>query len=189
MKFSMLLTILGLFFFTYFLNAQQKASPDKEAITYTIKANFPVNVSHKYVFTEKSKITREFSDGSSSVFNRELKYYFSLRAPNETSKDGFTLVAVSVDSLEYKFDDGQNTVFFHSQADDMRMPGSDDYRIQVIPLGMSYYVTYSPYHEIVKMEGERLEEQREYLINPQTGPSDSLVKKHMANRAFGIYAK
>jgi len=176
MRTILLLSVLCLGLFSENLYSQQKAAPDSEALTYTIKANFPVNVSHKYTYTEKSKITREFSDGTANTFNRELKYYFSLRAPNETSKDGFSMIYVSVDSLEYKFEDGQTTVFFNSQADDMRMPGTDDYRIHVIPLGMSYFVTYSPYHEIVKMEGERLEGQREYLLNPATGPSDSLVK-------------
>ncbi|MBE2188986.1 MAG: hypothetical protein IAE98_05910 [Candidatus Kapabacteria bacterium] len=156
--------------------SQQKSSPETEPLKYSIRVNFPVNVHHTYTFTEISKITRYFSDGTSKQFNRELTYYFGLRAPNDASKDGFNQIEVSVDSLQYRFSDGDTTIFFNSQADDMRMPGNDDYKIASIPLGMSYIVTYSPYNEIVKIEGDRLETQREYLTNPATGPSDSLVK-------------
>lgn len=158
------------------LISQEKASPGTEPMLYTIKANFPVNVHHTYVFKETSKITRSFSDGTSKQFNRELTYYFGLRAPNPVSKDGFTTVEVTVDSLEYRFSDGDTTIYFNSQADDMRMPNIDDYRISSIPLGMTYNATYSPYSEIVKVDGERLDWQIEYLTNPATGPSDSLVK-------------
>ncbi|MCO5251522.1 MAG: hypothetical protein M9949_08890 [Candidatus Kapabacteria bacterium] len=158
------------------LYSQEKASPGTEPMTYTVRVNFPVNVHHTYTFTEISKITRNFSDGTSKKFDRELTYHFGLRAPNEASKDGFNQIEVSVDSLEYKFSDGDTTIVFNSQADDMRMPGIDDYKIASIPLGMTYKITYSPYNEIVNVEGDRLEAQREYLTNPKTGPSDSLVK-------------
>ncbi|PKL86322.1 MAG: hypothetical protein CVV22_03975 [Ignavibacteriae bacterium HGW-Ignavibacteriae-1] len=158
------------------LYSQEKASPGTAPMTYTVRVNFPVNVHHSYTFTEISKITRNFSDGTTKQFDRELTYYFALRAPNDASKDGFNQVEVSVDSLEYKFSDGDTIIFFNSQADDMRMPGNDDYKIASIPLGMTYLITYSPYNEIVKVEGDRLEAQRNYLTNPATGPRDSLVK-------------
>jgi hypothetical protein len=156
--------------------SQQKASPGTEPVAYSIRVNFPVNVHHTYTFTEISKITRNFSDGTSKQFNRELTYFFGLRAPNDASKDGFNQVEVTVDSLRYKFSDGDTTYYFDSQADDMRMPGIDDYLISAIPLGMTYSVVYSPYNEIVKIDGDRLEAQRGYLTNPATGPSDSLLK-------------
>lgn len=148
---------------------------------YKILVRFPVNVSKKYVYKENSKITRVFSNNAKQEFNRELTYHFSLRSPSPVDKDGFQLIEVSVDSLEYKFTNKDTTIYFNDQRDDLRPPKFDDYQNKMVPLGLDFQMTISPYQEIAKVDGEMLINKRNYLTDPKTAPEDELNKATWIN--------
>lgn len=152
-----------------------------EALTYKILARFPVNVSLKYIYKEDSKITRVFSNGKSKDFNRLLTYHFSLRAPSAVDKQGFQLIEVSVDSLEYSFTSPDTTIYYNSQADDLRPPKLDDYLNRMVPLGLNFDMTYSPYQEVAKIGGEMLIQKRDYLTDKKTAPTDEMNKATWVN--------
>lgn len=148
---------------------------------YKILVRFPVNVSKKYMYKENSKITRIFSNSKTQEFSRELTYHFSLRAPSAVDKDGFQLVEVSVDSLEYKYTNKDTTIYYFDQRDDLRPPKLDDYNIRMVPMGLNFQMTYSPYQEVAKVDGDMLSEKRKYLTDPATAPQDELNKNTWTN--------
>ncbi|MDX9790869.1 MAG: DUF6263 family protein [Candidatus Kapaibacterium sp.] len=154
---------------------------NQETPLYRISSRFPVNVSKKYIFTEHTKIKRKFSNGKTQDFSRELTYHFSLRAPDPLSKDGFQNVEVSVDSIEYKFTDADTTIYFNDQRDDLRPPKLEDYQIKVVPLGLNFSYTLSPYYNVAKVGGDMLIQKRDYVSNPKTAPSDELHKSTWVN--------
>jgi hypothetical protein len=165
--------------------SQEKSVDNKKSndpISYTIKSKFPVNVQHVYSYTDSTKITRIFSDSTKQEFQRVMKYYFTLRAPNVTDKDGFTIVIVSVDSLEYWFKNKDTSFYYNSQADDMRPPKSNDYTLNLVPLGLDFEMTYSPYQEVAKVWSENLENKRKYVTDTKTAPTDADVRFNWTDR-------
>ena len=164
--------------------AEQKKETDK--VPFTVKANFPVNVSHSYLLTDTTDIEREFSDGTSQKYTRILKYYFSLRAPNLINKEKQLLVVCSVDSLEYTLLSNDSKVFYHSQADDLRPPKHEDYQILMSPLGLEFEMTYSPYQEVANIGGEAYKEKMFLINDPQHAPSDSIIKFTWNDRLSSI---
>jgi hypothetical protein len=163
--------------FTQETKEAQKVSKQSDEILYKILARFPVNVSNKYVYKETSKITRILSNGNSQNFDRELTYHFSMVAPSPVNKDGFQEIDVSVDSMQYKFTNKDTVIYFNDQNDDSRPPKIDDYQIKMVPLGLNFQLTYSPYQEVAKVGGDMLLEKRTYISNPETAPSDELIKQ------------
>ncbi len=160
------------------LFSQEKAAAiDKsDKVLYTLKSNFPVNVQNVYEYTDTSKITRTFSDSTVQKFTRILKYYFSLWAPSSPTSENQLSVLCSVDSLEYTLIGRDTTIFFNSQADDLRPPKHEDYQILMCPLGLEFEMIYSPYRDVAYLTGDNYKEKL-YLLNDSTkSPSDSLIK-------------
>ena len=151
-------------------------SRSNEPILYTIKSKFPVNIQHDYSYTDTTKITRIFSDSSQQEFMRILKFYFTLRAPNATDKEGFTVVIASVDSLEYTFKRRDSTYYYNSQSDNLRPPKLNDYLLNTVPLGLDFEMTYSPYQEVAKVSSETLDKKRKYVSDSATAPSDPDIR-------------
>jgi hypothetical protein len=159
--------------------SQEKAVENKklkDPVTYTIKSKFPVNVQHVYTYTDSTIITRIFSDSSKQEFQRILTYYFTLREPSAIDSDGFAIVLVSVDSLEYFFKNKDTSIYYNSQADNLRPPKSNDYLINMVPLGLDFEMTYSPYQEVAKVWSETLINKRKYVTDPATAPTDDDVR-------------
>ena len=180
---SILSAVLGLMFLSTSLFSQdspKKAEKPHEPM-YKILVRFPVNVSNKYIYKESSKITRTYSNAKTQDFSRDLTYHFSLRAPSAVDKDGFQLIEVSVDSLEYKFTSKDTTIYYNDQRDDLRPPKLDDFNNKMVPLGLNFQMTYSPYQEVAKVGGDMLVEKRNYLTDPKTAPQDELNKTTWVN--------
>lgn len=179
MKFFVILLLLS---FTESISQDNiKANQKPHEPMYKLLVKFPVNVSHKYIYTEESKITRIYSNNKTVDFNRELTYHFSLRAPSAKNKEGFQLIEVSVDSMVYKFTTKDTTYYFNDQSEVLRPPKVDDFQNKFVPLGLNFNMTISPYYEVAKIAGDMLLEKRNYVSDPKTGPSDKLVKATWVN--------
>lgn len=157
--------------------AQEKgASNNKEddAVKYTLRSFFPVNVQHVYELTDTTKITRKFSDSTTKDYTRIVKLYFSVSAPSAPNKEKFQEVTVSVDSLEYRMKTADGEIFYHSQADDLRMPKIDDYLNFMVPLGLEFDFVYSPYQEAGNIQGSMYNGKLKMLGDSLTKPSDTI---------------
>lgn len=157
--------------------AQEKGSSNNkqdDAVKYTLRSFFPVNVQHVYELTDTTKISRKFSDSTSKDYTRIVKLYFSVWAPSAPDKEKFQEVSVSVDSLEYRMITSEGEIFFHSQADDLRLPKIDDYLNYMVPLGLEFDFVYSPYQEAGKIQGSIYNSKLKMLSDSLTKPSDSI---------------
>lgn len=172
-KFLIIFLLLSL----SFAYSQEKGGSGKnedDAVKYTLKSSFPVNVQHVYELIDTSKFVRQFSDSTKKTYTRILKYYFSVWAPSSPNKEKIQEVSVSVDSLEYKLITADGEIFYNSQADDLRPPKIDDYLNSMIPLGLEFDLVYSPYQEAGDIAGSVYKSKVAMLQDPKTTPSDSI---------------
>ncbi len=177
---------LGLAAFGFLLGssllAQDAMKSENQKLTFMVKSIYPVNVSHVYKMTEKTKVIRRFSDSTVKEYNRDMTVFLSLYAPSAPD-NGFNTLIISVDSLIYKYSDEKNTAVFNSQDDNSRPPKVSDYDSKGLILGKSFELTYSPYGEIAKITGEDLKEKRSLVNDPATGIKDTIRR---FNWNFGL---
>jgi hypothetical protein len=150
-----------------------KSSKETELPKFSLKMNMNKNTFSIYKFTENSKIVRTMSDSSKRRFSRDAEYYFTFKVPNSPD-NGFNTYEFSIDSLKYKFTEDGDTYEYNSQSDNPGPVTFEDLKNTVVPLGKEFTLTYSPYGEIVKVEGESLDWLRNYVVVEGKGVLDSL---------------
>lgn len=155
------LSLICFLCFSGFLFSQ--SSKKKDDLSYSLKMKFPVNISNVYKMKEITNVKRSFSDSTNKEYTRDLTWYFTQKV-SSSSKDGFTVVEVVIDSVEYKFKEGEAEFKFNSQGDDPGVLTFEDVQSTTVPLGKSYEMTYNPYWEVSKIEGENLEWLRNYVL-------------------------
>jgi hypothetical protein len=149
---------------------------DKPA-EYVVKPNFPTNVYHKYQYTDKSEVTRFYSNEDSVTYKREVNYFLTLRAPDWRTEDDKLEIFVTIDSMLYKLEDTDNTYTYDSQDDESNPPFHvADFDYRAIQLGLEYSITLSPYNEIINVESEKLEFKRNFINDETTGIKDEFKK-------------
>lgn len=162
-------------FLVIFMYAFTLLSQD-EVEKYKIFSSFPVNVTHKYDFTENTTVKRTYSDSSQIEYSKIVVYHMSLMAPN-APKDGFQPLEISIDSLKYKFKDDKYDIDYNSQSNvDVPPFNVFDYEKTSVLLGKEYEFDYNPYYEIIDVKGDRLAEQLYRLNDPKKGMRDPLRK-------------
>jgi len=143
--------------FPNILTAQEDDKENEKVLTYKINFWIPPLARNHYSFTEKSDITRTYSDGSVLTYSREVTFFFDLKAPNPEN-DGFLTLDISIDSMLYKYTKGDYIYSYNSQGD---LPGNfelKDFTANIASLSRFFEVTYSPYGNVSKLEGEDLSE-------------------------------
>jgi hypothetical protein len=139
------------------LNAQQEDQEKEDIMTYRINFWLPPLVRNHYSFTEQSDITRTYSDGSIMTYSREVTFFYDVKAPNP-EKDGFLTLDISIDSMLYKYTKGDYTYSYNSQG---ILPGKfslKDFTANIASLSRFFQMTYSPYGNVSKLEGDALNE-------------------------------
>ncbi len=153
---------------------------------YKLNAKFMLNVFHKYILTEESKITRTSSDEKTVTYNRKVVYHLNLKQ-NSLPENGFNEVKLLLDSLEYYLsEDGEQKVAYNSQDDEANTPYNVlDYMNYGIPLGKECNINYSPYNDVADIKGEVLDEFRARLDHPEDGLQDPdakyIWKRYLSN--------
>jgi len=169
-KFAVLVVLLTV----GFCAAQSQQKGDEAQIpSYKLKLGYPAQVIHTYKMTDSTIVTRRFSDSSIKKFKREYEYNMTLRAPNGL-ENGFLKLDVSIDSLFYKFTDGDAVYEFNSQAENPGALTFDDLKAISVALGKDFTMTYSPYGEVTSIEGERLDWLKNYVTTEGVGSLDTL---------------
>jgi len=158
------ITIIFTLAYSQSLNAFVDKENKEDIMTYRVDFWMPPTVRHHYSYTEKSDISRTYSDGSVMTYSREVTFFFDVKAPNP-EKDGFLTLNISIDSMHYKYVKGDYTYSYNSQGDLPGNFGLQDYTANAVSLSKFFNVTYSPYGNISKLEGEELEMHRESIKN------------------------
>lgn len=156
--------------------SQEKgAAPEtKLPPAYMLKANFKLQVYYNYVLSDTTIVKRVYADSSQREFKRIVNYYLTIMQP-DAPKDGFSKVEVSIDSINYKFFDGNKVYEFSDiETANLSVFKFDDFQTYSVPMSMQYDIIYSPYGEVAKIEGERLEEKRNYVEQLKTSIPDSI---------------
>jgi hypothetical protein len=144
------------------LPAQQDEK--KEIMTYRMNFWIPPLVRNHYSFTEQSDINRTYSDGSVMTYSREVTFFYDEKAP-DPEKDGFLTLDISIDSMHYKYTKGDYTYSYNSQG---VLPGKfslKDFTANIASLSRFFQMTYSPYGNVSKLEGDALSEYVQSIEN------------------------
>lgn len=142
------------------VRGEQTPVPEKPKETVALYLRYPVGRLFAYAYTDTTTVHRIYSDSSTLDYTRTVIYYLSLEAI-ENPRDGLTSVQVTIDSLEYSFSSGGNTLSYKPRG---LMPLQfHDFVAAVVPLNRQYLLYYSPYWDVAKVEGEMLEWLRKYI--------------------------
>lgn len=167
-----------------------KKSKD-EPVTYRFKLRYQKGISQQWKYTEVTDVKRTFSDSSTLSFQRNIIYYFTIRCIDLPS-EGFEKINIIIDSLDYSFNDGKKVYKFNSQADDDGDINFEDLKANSIALSREFDLTYSPYGEIAKIEGEQLNHYINYIKeNENKGIDTALIVlwlKGLSQEALTHYA-
>jgi len=154
----------------------QSADTSKQYTRYIIRPKYPVNLAFHYMYTDNTKFEQTLSDSTKRQFERNIIYYFTLYSPGYP-KDGFTTLRVSIDSLEYTYKSGNDSIYYNSQSDTLLPPFNlKDYDISSVILGKNFDFIYSPYWDIGKVEEGNVIEKRQFINDPVTGIDDPYRK-------------
>ncbi len=182
-----LLILILTFFFSTDLYAQavpQKGDPKLDTMQYRITLRYPTNVYTAYKLIETTEVKRTYSDGSAKDYKREVIYYFTTLV-SKLPEDGFNTLTVTVDSMKYQFKDGAKTYEFDSQDHEKEIPNILDLTVQAVPLGRTFDMIYSPYHEVASIESEEFESLKEQILNVGKGLMDE-VNQTIWLRGFSV---
>lgn len=167
--------IVCLSFFTN-LYGQEKGFQKENKLppAYMLKAYFKTQIYYNYVLSDTTKVKRVYADSSTLEFQRIVSYYFTIMQP-DPPKDGFSQVEVSIDSINYKFIEGKNVYEFSNiETSSPSVFNFEDFKTYSIPMSMQFEITYSPYGEVAKIDGERLREKRSYIEKLKASIPDSI---------------
>ncbi len=140
---------------------------------YKLNVSYKTNIFHNYSFEEISKIQRIKSDSTKENYERRVLYYFTL-LQNTIPEKGFYIIKVMMDSLRYEFyENGVKKIYFDSQDDDSDAPFNQlDFLSYVIPMGKEFFLTYSAYNELAKIDGDALMDSRKAVNDEDNGIKD-----------------
>lgn len=173
--------MFGLFALTSISFSQNQKSIDEkekkqEIVDFKISPKFLTNVYYKYILTDTTTVTRSFKTDDTVKFQRYITYFYTIEAP-ALPENGFITLSVSLDSLIYDYSDATKKVHYNTQDDDGVPPFNiQDFTQISCHNGLNYDMTYSPYYEVAKIDGENLIEKREYITSPETGIRDSVQR-------------
>lgn len=166
LKRKSVLILLAVLISMQFTAFSQKHSDDAqkgpEVLKYRPVHLFPKNVQNVYKYTDSSEVTRTFTDGTSTSYSRSVTFFFTVKQPGPTEK-GFTVVETSIDSVRYWFKEKKAEITWDSQDEMAGGINLPDLKAQTVPLGKYFDMTYSPYGEVAKIEGEKLDEYFDYI--------------------------
>lgn len=141
---------------------------------YLLKPAFRVQNYYNYVLYDTTEVIRIYQDSSIVKYSRNMIYYFTLMQPDRPI-EGFSRVEVSIDSIYYRFQEGQNVYeFSRIENSNPNVFKFEDFQTYSIPMSMEFTIIYSPYGEVAKIEGERLFEKRRFIDTLKATNPDSI---------------
>lgn len=170
--------IFFIFMIFHSINLYSQAVPQKgeaplDTMQYRISLRYPTNVYTAYKLTETTDVKRTYSDGSAKDYTREVTYYFTTLV-SKLPEDGFNTLTVTIDSMTYKFKEGNKIYEFDSQDHEKEIPNILDLTVQAVPLGRTFDMIYSPYHDVASIESEEFETLKDQILNAGKGMMDEV---------------
>ncbi len=159
---------------TYSQAAKGEESDD-EIPKFRLNHKYPTLVYSSYKMTETTKTWRQYSDSSIIEYKRELTFYFTVHAASPP-EDGFHTLDVSIDSCEYYFKQGDSEVKFNSQSEELTGKRFLDKTASTVPLSREFQMTYSPYGEVAKIEGDDIDWLERNVLEKGKDKLDTLEK-------------
>ncbi|MCX7879280.1 MAG: hypothetical protein N2517_01305 [Ignavibacteria bacterium] len=130
---------------------------------YNLKGYYKPLVYYNYNYVDTTIVKRLYIDSSIIEYKRIITYFMTLFQP-DPPKDGFAKVEVSIDSMHYKFIEGEKTYeFINIEVSDPNILKFEDFQAMSIPMGKEFTIIYSPYGEVAKIEGEKLDYYKDYV--------------------------
>ena len=178
MKLLKLMIFIFLVITSFGLNAQETATPGNlgeeqedfriARLEYDIRLKFPVNATLGYRMDEETEYKRMYEDSSSYSFKRVYTYFFHIIA-KQSPKDGMQKVEVFIDSLTYSFDDGKRKVKYHNSQHEVAPLNRLDFLKTFVPNSKQFSMYYDYYGDVVKIDGDMLEQSRVEITDPVQG--------------------
>jgi hypothetical protein len=169
--------VIGAFFVSAGIILAQAASGgeagEETKVPLRIRSTFVPGYEYVYKFTETTKVNRKYDNNSDISYKRERTFFLKFEQRPEERK-GFYRYKVSVDSMRYKFTQGDAVVEFDSQADEMPASTFNDLVAYWVPQGRIFNIVYSPYREAVEVEGESIDWVIDFVTEGETRLSDTL---------------
>ena len=177
LKRKSVLILLAVFISMQFTAFSQKHTDDAQKGPEVLKFRpfhlYPKNVLNIYKYTDSTEVTRTFVDGTSTSYNRAITFFFSLKQPAPTEK-GFATVETSIDSARYWLKEKNAEIRWDSQDEMAGGINLPDLKAQTVPLGKYFNMTFSPYGDVAKIEGEKLDEYFDYIKKYGKGLKDTI---------------
>lgn len=173
--FLIILILCAGYGFTFSQDAKVGEKRAREVMKYLPIFKVPQSVYLIYKCVDSTTVERIMSDDSKISYTRYLTMYFTMSQPN-AAKEGFSTVEVTVDSAKYLYTEGKKTVYFDSQDEKVAGINYEDLKAFTVPLGKYYDMTYSPYGDVAKIEGEKLDQYFDYLKKNSSGIVDSVER-------------
>ena len=153
---------------------------ENEKVTYRLRYKYPMSVTNVYKMVENTSVTRQYKDSTSLKYERTVNYFYTIKQLVKMD-DNFVKVHVTLDSLQYSFKDGDALFEFDSQSEAQGSINFDDLNDYLIPLSKEFDMTYSPYGEVIKVEGGNLDNLIQYIKKATSEQMDSLDQQYWLN--------
>jgi hypothetical protein len=164
-RLSVILVLIAVVFSANLFSQQDAvkgAKPAEEKQTFGLRVIHKAATFFTHKVIEKTNVHRIYPDETTKDYTREITYFITSKIPS-SPEDGFQTLVVSVDSLNYKFKDGETTFEFNT----MDMKGNalrfKDLNCKTVVLGREFEMVYSPYGEVAAIKGKDIEETIEYV--------------------------
>jgi len=165
---KLLAVLIMIFIFSTSINAQdnevaKKGGPnEKEIIKYLLNVKFRTGTFYTSKITEKTKVTRIYSDSSQRVYTRKIDYYLTTQMFNSPT-DGFQTLTVTIDSINYIFQEGDAIFDFNSTDMTGKAVRFKDLNYKTASIGRTFDLIYSPYGEVADIKSDEIDETLTYV--------------------------
>lgn len=154
-------------------NQTKNNQHDKNEQGYLIKQIFPLDVYNVYEFTDSAKVKRVYPDNSIAEYTRVYTYYLT-EIRKKDYDDGFQKISVVIDSMKYYFKEKDAVVEYNSQDTKSKRSTFDDLIMKTVPMGRDFDMTISPYSDVVKVEGDHLDQLMK-MLHPKGPKVDTMI--------------
>jgi len=147
----------------------------EEIVKYLPIHRFPQDVLHTYKFTDSTLVTKYLPDSTQAKHQRVLTHYITILRSQDV-EDGFLTIEASIDSSTYYLKEGNAEIYWDSQDENSGGINMQDLKYATVPLGKFFNMTISPYGEVAKIYGEKIDWFMDYLNKYSDQLNDSVEK-------------
>jgi hypothetical protein len=147
---------------TYSQDATVTGSESVEEVPkYDVSFKLSQLVYHIYRVTENTKVKRVFEDSTVNVYDKTVTHWYNVFVPSPIDENGFLLVEIKTDSVEYRLNSDNKKVYYISTDYEMELPlNFMDFFTSYVQYGQTFNMLYSSYGDVAKIDGEKLENER-----------------------------